>query len=448
MPRFFPILALVATTACNFAIDRDREDIGEDVDTGEVGVSVDSGSDGIDTDVDDPVDTSEGSIDIDGDGYASLNDEGVVIDCNDIDATVNPGELDDTCDGVDQDCDGVDGNDFIAPPSMVASACGGSDVDGDGYFNQDQSGEVIDCDDGNANINPGATEVVDNEVDENCDGVIEVTATENDVDGDGYESDVDCDDSDAGINPGALEVPYDDIDQDCDSTDLGDVDCDGYGKYAVDGSVLDCDDSDSAINKAATEILDNEVDENCDGVIEVTETENDIDGDGYESDVDCDDSDSAINPGASEVFDNVDNDCDGEINEDWQVVVKTGYPVSGSYDLSTALYSSGSVPNARSWYDENTSVTDDEAQVEYLTSEYGDVSGFCGVIINGDGYGLDDLCYGSSRDTSVAIDVWFDGVWYDEWDLEVWIADADNGSCALILQVDSSSSCDPVNDTN
>ena len=49
-----------------------------------------------------------------------------------------------------------------------------------------------------------------------------------------------------------------------------------------------------------------------------TSTTEDIDSDGFSSDVDCDDWDPAIHPQAEEIFDHVDNNCDGIIDFDGQ----------------------------------------------------------------------------------------------------------------------------------
>ncbi|MBM4393999.1 MAG: putative metal-binding motif-containing protein, partial [Deltaproteobacteria bacterium] len=93
-------------------------------------------------------------------------------DCDDGEASVNPAATE-VCDGVDDDCDGTidDG---------LATSTWYEDNDGDGYGDASSStvacdapagsvANATDCDDGEASVNPTATEVCDG-LDNNCDG--------------------------------------------------------------------------------------------------------------------------------------------------------------------------------------------------------------------------------------------------------------------------------------
>jgi hypothetical protein len=85
-----------------------------------------------------------------------------------------------------------------------------------------------------------------------------------DADGDGVRYPADCDDTNPGIHPGATDVPDNGVDEDCSGVDAVDLDRDGDGSPRP----QDCDDTVAAVHPGATEAIGNAVDENCDGRIE------------------------------------------------------------------------------------------------------------------------------------------------------------------------------------
>lgn len=106
---------------------------------------------------------------------------------------------------------------------------------------------------------------------------------------------------------------------------LPDADGDGYTAVgACTGSMNDCNDNDPAINPGVAEVCDG-IDNNCNGQIDEGF---DLDGDGFTTCAgDCDDNDNTIYPNATEVCsDNIDNNCDGEIDEDCEPQPCPGIP--------------------------------------------------------------------------------------------------------------------------
>ena len=106
--------------------------------------------------------------DKDGDGYGDAGDSVLACglrggwvanksDCNDNDASIHPGATELCGNGTDDDCDG-----------QVDEACGSPDNDGDGYTTTQG-----DCNDNNASVHPGAAEACGNGIDDNCNGSID-----------------------------------------------------------------------------------------------------------------------------------------------------------------------------------------------------------------------------------------------------------------------------------
>lgn len=117
-------------------------------------------------------------IDTDNDGYGVLGETDCrypgQVDCDDTDPAINPGATEVCGDGVDQNCNGVDPR--CPPEGNITFIC--PDKDGDG-FNQSGAGcGVHDCDDTDAGINPGMSEFCGDGVDQNCDGQDEVCPDE------------------------------------------------------------------------------------------------------------------------------------------------------------------------------------------------------------------------------------------------------------------------------
>jgi plastocyanin len=217
-----------------------------------------------------------------------------------------------------------------------------TDADGDAF------GAACDCNDFDVSIHPGATEIPDDGIDQDCNGADAITCfVDADLDGYGTTSgatiialdgvcdagageasnNIDCDDSDPLVNPGMTEI-CNGIDDDCDSQIDG-PDNDGDGS----GAACDCDDADNTIHPGATEIPDDGIDQDCNGADAIT-CFVDADMDGYgttlgttvvaldgvcdagdgeaTNDLDCDDGDPTVHPGATEIpNDGIDQDCDG-----------------------------------------------------------------------------------------------------------------------------------------
>ena len=300
-------------------------------------------------------------------------------DCDDTRSTVYPDADEVVGNQRDEDCDGQeicyhddDDDTYLDDTEDTIVSIDADCIDANEGTEDDLTS---DCDDTDSGDYPGASEIIGNEDDEDCDGgeicyndddndnyldtsgdtiVSSNVACTDDYEGTNTDITTDCDDADAGDYPGATETVGNQDDEDCDGGEicLHDDDDDGYLDTTADtiesavdadcedeyeGSdatpTTDCDDTDAGDNPEATETPGNEDDEDCNGG-EICYHDDDNDnyldtsGDTVESSnvactdanegtwtdatTDCDDTDGGDYPGAAETVGNQDDeDCDG-----------------------------------------------------------------------------------------------------------------------------------------
>jgi hypothetical protein len=231
-----------------------------------------------------------------GAGYTTT--AGISGDCNDSNANANAGATEICGNGIDEDCSGSD-------LACVVSGC--TDNTACNY-------------NAAATVNNGScTYAVAYYLDADTDGYYVSTTTACSSPGAGYTTTAgingDCNDSNANVNAGATEICGNGIDEDCSGSDLA---CAVSG--CTDNTACNYNAAATLNNGSCTYAVAYYLDADTDGYYVSTTTACSSPGAGYTTTAgisgDCNDSNANVNAGATEICSNLlDDNCNGNVNE-------------------------------------------------------------------------------------------------------------------------------------
>ncbi|MEA3330005.1 MAG: putative metal-binding motif-containing protein [Nanoarchaeota archaeon] len=243
-----------------------------------------------------------------GNGEWRLMEYSMGEDCDDTLWSVNPSRIELYNNNIDDDCNS---STFDKPITYY------EDLDKDNYKNNMVSREFYsapgedwiknseslgnDCDDTNANVNPGKSEILNNNIDDDCDGQVdESTKTYyKDYDNDNYINEL--------IFEESLNRPQS-------------IQGEGEWLTIIESLGMDCNDTNANVNPSKSEIFNNSIDDDC----STATSDKDFDGDGFEflpEGIDCNDTNANVNPGVAEICgNNIDDNCNGQVDEDCPII--------------------------------------------------------------------------------------------------------------------------------